>query len=364
MSSAAAIERIVTVDLKLSARDQPVPHVVDIEGAKLKPCQNVAPKSPFSNEFDNLASAAAGSRVLFATDDWFATAESLLQDGPPIFDPDAFCVQGKVMDGWETRRRRQAGHDWCLIQLSSRAKIEALELDTGHFTGNNTPKVSLEIIDLNAVDLSQLVSKLPLAFERLLHGGVQGTGRLPGEVQQALDAITLYGGDWKPLLPITPLYPGYEPTRMHYFRLKEAVVGNIVRVNYFPDGGVARLRCWGTSLGVVKPPTTPLYMPVTTCDQCTVVAHSSTDQPPSQMEYEFPELSSADNGGVGCDCSNKHYGEPSQLIQKHLGINMGDGKNQRNRFWIGLSSAWNNLVFQLMHFSIHCFRRLGDSSPS
>jgi allantoicase len=272
-----------------------------------------------------LASASGGARILFATDDWFATAENLLQDGPPVFDIDAYCEQGKVLDGWETRRRRQAGHDWCIIQLSCRAELYALELDTAHFTGNNTPKVSLEICDLNAADLSKLVAKLPQAYERLLHGGVQGTGRLPEEVEQALEAVTTCGGEWKELLPVSPLNPGYEPTRMHYFRLDKPSVGNLVRVNYFPDGGVARLRCWGDNLGKVQPPTTPLYMPMTTCDACTVVAHSSTDQPPSSLPYDFPEISSADEGGTGGACSNKHYGEPWHLIQKHLGVNMGDG---------------------------------------
>jgi allantoicase len=292
----------------------------------MEPCQNVAPKSPFEDQLTNLASARDGSRILFATDDWFAIAENLLQDGPPIFDQDAYCEQGKVLDGWETRRRRHAGHDWCLIQLSSRGHIEALELDTAHFTGNNTPKISLEIIDLNAAALSQLLDRLPLGYERLLHGGVQGTGRLPEEVQQALDAVKNCSGEWKELLPVTPLNPGYEPTRMHYFRLKDAMMGNLVRVNYYPDGGVARLRCWGRSLGAVKPPTLPLYMPMTTCELCTVVAHSSTEKPPSCLPYELPELSSADEGGEGRACSNKHYGEPWHLIQKHPGVNMGDGK--------------------------------------
>ncbi|KAL3920369.1 MAG: hypothetical protein SGILL_003298 [Bacillariaceae sp.] len=211
--------------------------------------------------------------------------------------------------------------------LSSRAHIEALELDTAHFTGNNTPNVSLEISDLNADQLSKLVAQLPQAHERLLHGGVQGTGRLPDEVHQASDAVKSCDGEWKELLPKTRLNPGYEPTRMHYFQLKTPMVGNIVRVNYFPDGGVARLRIWGKSLGAVKPPTLPLYMPITTCDECTVVAHSSTDEPPSRLPYEYPELSSAEEGGKGLACSNKHYGETWQLIQKNLGINMGDGKS-------------------------------------
>lgn len=307
------------------AHDGSITKVVDFDPTKLQPCKNVAPKSPFEDHFTNMTSASGGARVLFATDDWFATAENLLNDGPPIFDEDAYCEQGKVLDGWETRRRRQAGHDWCLIKLSHRAAIEALELDTAHFTGNNAPKTSLEICDLTAAELSHLVAKLPQAYERLLHGGVQGTGRLPEEVHRALQAVDFCADKWKELLPTSPLKPGYEQTRMHYFRLKAPVFGNVVRVNYFPDGGVARLRCWGSVLGEVKPPTLPLYMPMTTCDECTVVAHSSTDLPPSCLPYDYQELSSAEQGGEGRACSNKHYGEPWHLIQKHLGVNMGDG---------------------------------------
>ena len=79
--------------------------------------QQVSLPSPPSKEAINLTSADNGAKVLFATDDWFARAENLLLDAPPMFDPDAYCNEGKVMDGWETRRKRQAGHDWCLIHL-------------------------------------------------------------------------------------------------------------------------------------------------------------------------------------------------------------------------------------------------------
>mmetsp|Transcript_11919 Transcript_11919/g.34181 ORF Transcript_11919/g.34181 Transcript_11919/m.34181 type:complete len:476 (-) Transcript_11919:160-1587(-) len=301
--------------------------VVDFDLETRAPCKNVAPSGPFAAHYTNLASAMSGAKVLFATDDWFAIAETLLDDGPPIFDPDAFCEQGKVLDGWESRRRRQAGHDWCLIKLSKRAEIYALELDTAHFTGNNVPKISLEICDLNAPDLSKMVSKIPGAYERLLHGGVQGTGRLPEEVNAAAEAVN-NGGNWRELLPVTPLSPGFEQTRMHYFRLDTPAVGNLVRVNYFPDGGLARFRCWGNSLGDVKPATTPLYMPIQTCNECTVVAHSSVSNPselPSRGSTAYKELSSLDEGGIGGACSNKHYGEPWRLIQPTLGKDMGDG---------------------------------------
>jgi allantoicase len=51
-------------------------------------------------------------QVLFATDEWFATAERLLDPNPATFDINAYSPQGKTLDGWESRRRRLPGHDW------------------------------------------------------------------------------------------------------------------------------------------------------------------------------------------------------------------------------------------------------------
>eukprot|EP00538_Stauroneis_constricta_P006648 CAMPEP_0119555498 /NCGR_PEP_ID=MMETSP1352-20130426/7684_1 /TAXON_ID=265584 /ORGANISM="Stauroneis constricta, Strain CCMP1120" /LENGTH=439 /DNA_ID=CAMNT_0007602265 /DNA_START=75 /DNA_END=1391 /DNA_ORIENTATION=+ len=286
-------------------------------------CLNVSPPSPFASSWTNMCS---GGKILFATDDWFATAENLLLDGPPQFADDLYCEQGKVMDGWETRRRREAGHDWCIIQLSHRAALQGIEIDTAHFTGNHVPIVSLEIADATCTQQSTLAKELPHALERLLHGGVQGTGSTPTEVELAQAAVAAL--EWNEMLPRTPLRPGFESTRMHYITLPEPAIGTLVRVNYFPDGGVARLRLWGTSHDPKTPKPRPLYMPITTGDRCTVVAHSSVkdeSELPSRQPYEFLELSSQANGGQGVACSNKHYGEPWRLTQVTLGKDMGDG---------------------------------------
>ena len=64
----------------------------------------------------NACSMIDGAIVLFATDEWFASADHLLLDTEPKFDPNLYCSQGKVMDGWETQRKRQMGHDNCIIQ--------------------------------------------------------------------------------------------------------------------------------------------------------------------------------------------------------------------------------------------------------
>ena len=327
--------------------------------------QQVSLPSPPSKEAINLTSADNGAKVLFATDDWFARAENLLLDTPPVFDPDAYCNEGKVMDGWETRRKRQAGHDWCLIHLptgnikqnSTSAKLDVtrVDIDTAYFTGNHVPKISIEMCTVSPDMLVKLVSVLPNGIERLLFGGLQGTGRTPDEVKCAKDVVddVIPSKSWIELIPPTPLRPGTEDTRFHSFELKnghfEMGAGNLIRINYFPDGGVARLRLWAqpsqhteqsamngnatpSSLSCIPQPK-PLYMPVTTNSKCTVVSHSSIRE---GEEYQLPsrqatmvdgytEISSLEQGGQGLSCSNKHYGEPWQLIQSSLGKNMGDG---------------------------------------
>ena len=63
----------------------------------------------------------------------------MLKPHAAVFDPDAFCVQGKVMDGWESRRRRTAGFDWCVVRLGLAGHVQGIEIDTAWFTGNQTP---------------------------------------------------------------------------------------------------------------------------------------------------------------------------------------------------------------------------------
>jgi allantoicase len=328
---------------------------------------------PPTKESINLCSHTLGAKVLFATDDWFARAENLLLDGPPLFDPNAYCNEGKVMDGWETRRRRQAGHDWCLIHLPlgsvataattpEAMDVTRIDLDTAFFTGNHVPKISIETCHVPASVLMTLVSQLPHGLDRLIHGGLQGTGHTPDQVAIAQHVLqTVLPADqyvWKELIPPTALRPGVEETRLHTFSFPllnnvgsnnsanaNAIrVGNLVRVNYFPDGGVARLRLWAqpsaassdnssTAISVVPHPK-PVFMPVTTSATCTVVAHSTitkeddVDRLPSRqavLSLGWTEVSSLEHGGQGVACSNKHYGEPWQLIQPSLGKNMGDG---------------------------------------
>ncbi len=283
--------------------------------------------SPFSgSQYTNLISEGS-SRVLFATDEWFARAENLIQDSDPVFIPDLYCPQGKVMDGWETRRKRTEGHDWCVIATNNGHQdgcmndVVGIEVDTAYFTGNQAPRISIEVANCYSEDKEEdeyLYTWMPGAVKRLMQGGgIQGTGQSLLQTQKAHKACQQF--TWNEILPMTPLKPGYEESRMHYFMLDDDTRDRVkgfthVRINYFPDGGVARLRLWGFSQSRSSTP-----------DSSLGDLSEDSNVLPSSVPYHLPELSSSNNGGVGLICSNKHYGVPDNLIRPSYGKDMGDG---------------------------------------
>ncbi|MGB0660110.1 MAG: allantoicase [Mangrovicoccus sp.] len=153
----------------------------------------------------NLASEGLGAQALGATDEFFAPLERMLQDAPAIFIADKFDDHGKWMDGWETRRRRDGGHDWGVIRLAAPGRILGFDVDTSHFTGNYAPAVRIEAADLN-----------------------------PG---QDPDDTT----SWVTILRHSPL----GPSAHHYFSCQSFEHWTHLRIHIYPDGGVARLRVYG-----------------------------------------------------------------------------------------------------------------------
>eukprot|EP00921_Rhytidocystis_pertsovi_P024948 GHVQ01040167.1.p1 GENE.GHVQ01040167.1~~GHVQ01040167.1.p1 ORF type:complete len:709 (+),score=152.34 GHVQ01040167.1:565-2691(+) len=92
----------------------------------------------------DLVCASTGGKILFATDEWFSPARDLLSPDPPVFKEGLFTPFGKWMDGWETRRRRRGGFDYCVIQLGRPGVIRAVEVNTRFFTGNFAPYVTVQ----------------------------------------------------------------------------------------------------------------------------------------------------------------------------------------------------------------------------
>jgi allantoicase len=158
----------------------------------------------------DLSARRLGGMVLAASDEFFAPADQLLAPEPPVFDPHGYSDRGKVMDGWESRRRRDAGHDWVLVRLGVAGVVREVVVDTSHFRGNFAPGFSLEGCAVDG------------------HPGV-------AEVQAAA---------WFPLVERTPL----EGDAEQVFPAGAGIRATHVRLRIFPDGGVARLRLRGEAL--------------------------------------------------------------------------------------------------------------------
>ena len=157
----------------------------------------------FARNTINLASAGLGARGVFATDEFFAPLARMLADEPAVFYPERFDDHGKWMDGWETRRRRDQGHDNAIIALAASGRISGFDVDTAHFTGNFPSACALEAC---------------YAPE----GPTDDT-------------------EWSQLLGMSPL----SASAHHYFACDSDALFSHVRLRIYPDGGVARFRVYG-----------------------------------------------------------------------------------------------------------------------
>src|SRR5215471_9416965 len=158
----------------------------------------------------DLASARLGARAVAANDEFFAEKENLVKSETPIWIADRYTDRGKWMDGWETRRRRTPGHDWCIVQLGLPGVIHSVIVDTSFFRGNYPSHCSIDACGLpDGAD--------PAADSVVWHPILRAT-ELTGDTQNTLT---------------TDRSGGPERRFTH------------VRLNIFPDGGVARLRVFG-----------------------------------------------------------------------------------------------------------------------
>ena len=158
---------------------------------------------PFLDLVD-LASERLGAAVIAANDEFFAVKENLIKQGPAIWKEGEYTERGKWMDGWETRRRRDAGdHDWCIIRLGVRGIVRGVDVDTAFFKGNYPESC--------AIDAGVLASD--------------------GDEPSA----------WREVLARSPL----RGDSHNLFSIETAMPATHLRLRIFPDGGVARLRVHG-----------------------------------------------------------------------------------------------------------------------
>ena len=155
----------------------------------------------------DLAVRSLGGSVVAANDELFAERENLVKPEAPSYQTYTFGHKGQVYDGWETRRRREPGHDWAIVRLGLPGVVRGVVVDTAFFKGNYPPEVSVE------------------------GASVEGYPT-PDELQEAA---------WTPLVPRSGV-KGDAPNR---FEVDVPWRFTHVRLCMYPDGGVARLRAHG-----------------------------------------------------------------------------------------------------------------------
>lgn len=231
---------------------------------------------PFAHLAD-LADRRLGAAVIAANDEFFAERENLVKPERAEFDPNAFAHKGKVMDGWETRRRRGASaeqphpadgdHDWALVRLGAPGVIRGIVVDTAHFRGNYPQSVSVE------------GTSLPGAPS-------------PGEL--LADDVK-----WTTLVPKTAV-GGHAANG---FAVTEERRFTHLRVSQHPDGGIARLRVHGE----VVP------------DPAWLAALGTFD------------VVALENGGQVEDASDRFFSSPVNSINPGRSQKMNDGWETRRR---------------------------------
>lgn len=257
----------------------------------------IAKKPPAFTRLINLAAARLGATAISCTDDFFAEKENLIKPGRGIFIADKYTERGKWMDGWESRRKRTEGHDWCIVKLGAAGTIEGLDIDTNHFLGNHPPHASLEAAHIKDDNIDK--------------------------------------AEWFSILDKSHLDPGSQ----NFFEIKNNKVWTHVKLHIYPDGGVARLKVYGT----VK------------IDWSTIDPNETID------------LAAAVNGAKAIHCNDMFFSHMDNLLMPGKGLNMGDGwETKRNRIpnnedWVIIRLASPGVIENILVDTCHFKGNYPDS---
>ena len=229
------------------------------------------PDAPAFTDLVDLAQERLGGAVLYANDDFFASKDNLLKSKKAVWIEGKYTDRGKWMDGWESRRRRVPGHDFCLVRLGAPGIVRGVVVDTAFFKGNYPEHCSIDACTVRG----------------------QPT---PDEL---LSDETL----WTEILPKTALVGD----TVNAFAIAAAHRFTHLRLHIYPDGGIARLRVYGD----VMPD--PRWM----------------GRAGSGSEVD---LASVENGGVVVTCNDMFFGSRHNLVMPGRSVNMGDGwETKRSR---------------------------------
>jgi allantoicase len=243
----------------------------------------------FTNGLIDLAQPRLGSKVIFKTDDFFASAKRIIEPTAPVFKDGLFDKNGKWMDGWESRRKRTPGHDYLIIKLGKPGSISKVDVDTSHFNGNQPSMISIEASNSKSNNIKNF--------------------------------------KWKTLV-------GKKKTKancQHIFKTSSKSVFTHIKLNIFPDGGVARLRLYG-----------------------------SISKKDNNFGKKTINLASLLDGASVIACNNEHFGKAENILAPGKAKNMGDGWETRRRRdkgfdWLILNSI-NGKKIDKIEISTHHFK--------
>lgn len=246
----------------------------------------------------DLAAERLGGKVLSCSDDFFAEKENLIKPGRGIFIPDKYTDRGKWMDGWESRRKRAPGHDWCIVQLATTGKIHGVNIDTNHFLGNHPPHASIDACNISTSD-------------------------------------NIDNAEWKEILPKSALQPGSQ----NFYEIGDKKIYTHVRLNIYPDGGVARLKVYGE-----------VFKDWDHLDKNDLI-----------------DLASAINGARSVLCNDMFFSHMDNLIMPGRGVNMGDGwetkrnRSPNNKDWVIVRLAHKGIIEKICIDTCHFKGNYPDS---
>ncbi len=217
-------------------------------------------------DLPDLACEAVGGAAIACNDDFFAEKENLVKPDAAVWKDHLYTDKGKWMDGWESRRRREPGHDWCVVRLGMPGIIRGVVVDTAFFRGNFPESCAL-------------------------YGA---------EIDDSHDLDKLETAAWTALVPRLPL----RGDTKNAFPVAVDKRFTHVRLEIFPDGGVARLRVHGEV--VAKwPKLRALGGPI--------------------------DLAALEHGAVVETCSDMFFGSRNNLIKPGPSRSMADGWETRRR---------------------------------
>jgi allantoicase len=236
-------------------------------------------------ELPDLAVRTLGGSVMAANDELFAERENLIKPQAAVFNAHTFGHKGQIYDGWETRRRRKPGYDWAIVRLGAAGVIRGVVVDTAFFTGNYPEQCSVEAVSVEGYPS-------------------------PGELADVA---------WTEIVPRSPL----KGDTRNQFTVAAEESFTHVRLNIFPDGGVARLR-----------------------------VHGEVVPDPRLLGGAPLDLAALENGGVITDASNRFYSSPNNLLMPGKAAVMGDGWETARRRddandWVEVRLAAEGVIRQV-----------------